>query len=806
MRRDAAKPSRVADAVAGLGAVLALAACGGAGGAPPSPPPARPAMAAGEVRVFEARPRVAVVGREGDPLGAAAAAVSTLGIGDGEVAALLAALVDVRLAQAGVEARLELSSEGYRVKVPVRAPASSGTAADALRRAMLEPVREAEVAPVAERAARAARRPVSGTLAVARCRGEVALAAPPAAPTAQSLEAARQRAHGHARVALGFAGAPDAGEVFAQAVAKGPAWPAAAPESATPATAAAPTAVQPSREIPVGAVRAFLTLPTASPRATVLAAEALGRARGALEARLGALETPATLREVTAAAHPRGGCLTVSFDLAAKDAAAAFAHAAPAIAAAEELMLAEERDAASQGGSALAVARRARSAEDAAERAAWWALVADGPEGPRAASVTLLVGAARDDGAMPSGDVDQALARARAALAKPVVDVRSRVERGQGELWVLFGSGCGTAPEVEGDAGYSAVAAWAAARHAPASHDDVTVEPFVAPDLVGLLVHGPARTGEAPTAHARRVAAVAGRLLTTGALDGHDLRVAHAELFRAAQRDDARAFAALAQGLAPGRPALLAPLGTAEALAGASDASLLARSRAILEGPLRAVVLANAEPAQADAAGRELDRWIPRRLDEVRACAAPQLGAPRGGTLASPRTAPGPAEAWIGAAVPRSREGRAAAVVLAAMLDGDGVLAAPLSGVVRERSARVVGGREASAIVVRLVAPEATLDAAVEKTRAALGQLRAGAFEEQAAEQAWQRLARAREARRADPAARLVELLADDAAGRDAPRPSLDQLKEQAKEIFRDDALVLVGERRKGAADAPAKR
>lgn len=791
MDRGRAK-TRAAVAAFGFG----LAACGSPApsprAAPPSPAAARSAP---EVRVFDDRPAVAVVARDGDPYPAAAIAVSTVGLGDADAAAALAALVDGRLGRASADARVEIGAGGYRVRLALRSREAVGAAADAIRTSLLEPVREAEVQAVAHKLTLAARRPFGATPAVARCRGEAAFVAPIAPPTAASLEALRRAAHGTGRVAVSFVGPSASGEAFATAFARAAAWPAGA-SAATPAPPAAPAVtVVASREVPVGTARAILTLPVASPLSAALAADALARPGSALGARLGALETAAAVREITGAAHPRGGCLTVSVDVAAKDAEAAAARVAPAAAATEELMLVEAAEAAARPDvSPWALARRAREPEESADRAAWWALAGEGPSSPTAA-LTVLVGAAREEPTAATASFEQALTRARAAWQKPVVDARTRVEAGQGELWLLFGSPCGSTAEVESDAGYGAVAAVAAARHAPASHDDVTVEPYVSAEAIGLVAHGPARAGEAPAAHARRVASVAGRLFTTGALDPGALRSAHADAFRAAARDDARVHAALAEALAPGRPSLLAPFGVATSLGGASDAALVARARAVLEGPLRVAVLANGDGAQGEAARRELDRWIPRRLDEVRACASPDVAAPKPGTYAVDRASGAAAEVWIAAPLAKGREARSAAALLAAHLDGD-ALGAPLSGLVREHGARVVGGAAGgpSAIVVRLVAPNATLDAAVEKARAALAQIRAAGLDDQASARAWQRLERGQSAKAADPTSRLGDLFTGGAA---PSKPSADQVRELAKDALRDEALIVVAHRPK---------
>src|SRR5690606_14392132 len=100
--------------------------------------------------------------------------------------------------------------------------------------------------------------------------------------------------------------------------------------------------------------------------------------------------------------------------------------------------------------------------------------------------------------------------RATAAWKKPVIEGRVRVERGQGEVWVLVASPCGTDAETDADAGLTALFVAAAAENAKSS-PDARVEPWMTADGAGLLVHGPWIPGETPEAHARRLADVAAR-------------------------------------------------------------------------------------------------------------------------------------------------------------------------------------------------------------------------------------------------------------------------------------------------------
>jgi len=85
--------------------------------------------------------------------------------------------------------------------------------------------------------------------------------------------------------------------------------------------------------------------------------------------------------------------------------------------------------------------------------------------------------------------------RANFAWHSPVVESRTRIERGQGEAWLLLASTCGVLSETTNDAGVGAAVVAAAAAQAAEGAGDARVEPFIATDGVGVLIHGPARRG-----------------------------------------------------------------------------------------------------------------------------------------------------------------------------------------------------------------------------------------------------------------------------------------------------------------------
>lgn len=783
--------------------------------APPTPrvPVAAPAAANDSVRLLRGLPPIAVVTREGDPRGGVAATVATGGIAEergAEVAVALAAVVEGRL-EGRLDAQVLPGWSGYRVRALVASEAEAARAAEAIRAAMLGPIAEADAARAKKKLAALAARPMRDAAlgGAVRCRGEAFGAAGRGgteAPSVAELEAWRRAAHGVARVAFATVGAARAGDEVARALGQAGAWPdvTAPPGEPLPGAAAPPELYDATGDVPAGGVRATIAVFVPRAATAIAIAAGVGDPRGPLASRLGALDAPARVRDVVATAHARGGCLAVTIDLAPRDLGAdAASRIATAVALARQELVVELDGASADAGAARVAARGAADPREAAERAAWWTIAKDRDDaaGMRIA-VAIGLGGGREappplppsaDGASPLHTaVRSALDRATVAWHEPVVEARTRIERGQGEVWVLVGSPCGALAEAEADAGLAAGAALATARDAPG----VAVEPYVTAEAVGLVAHGAALPGETPASHARRVADAAARAFAADPIELGRASAARAQLLRAAEQDDGRAMTALALAVAPQRPSWIFPFGTAEALGRSSDAAVALRASALRSGPLRVAALANVDAAQADAAVRATDRWVARRPGELRAC--PQVtvaAAPRPGTYPV-ETAGGTTEALLALPLPAGdAAATAAAGVLAFALDGpQGLLASALgaAGLARAWSARVVGGRAAAALVVRVSTAAGALDAAVAQTRALLDRLRQGALTDADVARAVATRAAAELAASLEPRARLTALFRGDAP---SPVPGLEAVRAFAAGALKDDALVIVATR-----------
>jgi hypothetical protein len=830
---------------------IAASGCGGAKIAGGSAVPRT------SVAVGAGRPSLTVVEREGDARGAVAIAVTTEGIAPergAAVAVALASLVEERLASRGfAEASAVAGWDGWRLRALVSSPAAAAKFVEMARDAMLEPVgpQDPALAAVAKRLEALAHRPLPDrALAdVARCTGEAYGIGDEATPNAAEIEAWRRSAHGLQRIAVATAGDASLADAVAASLAHSRAWPSGAPVVATswPTSDAPPLVYDASGEIAPGAARIVVTVRTTAPERAVAAAPALGDPRGPLASRLAALDAPGRVRSVVATAHAGGGCVAATVDLSARDIARDVAgRIATAAALARQELTVEIADVAAPPDLRRVLAMRAPDPREAAETAAWWEVsTARAGHDELRSGLAVGVAATRDPSepvtggaqARPAGRGVSAVAdairaeidRATAAWRETVLEARTRVERGQGETWVLLASPCGTLPEASHDAGTGAAVATAAVLRAADETGDARLEPFVVADGVGVLAHGPARAGESPQAHARRLADLAGRAFAADALDAGRVSRARATLLARASQLDARALAALGGALAPGHPSWVDPWGTSSGLGSASDDTIAMRASAIRAGPLRVAVLANVDEAQADAAVRAVDRWVARRPGEERSC--PQLPTPgiiRPGTYAVELPAKAQSEALLAIPLPPGDDAaKTAANWVAAALDGPGgLLAGAIGGTGRvdptgASSTRawstVLGSPRAPSLVVRLVAPDALLDASVAQTRAVLDRLHQGALREADRARADVALAAASVDASLDPRTRVIDLWRGDAAsGADrgatpAPRtvgpsaPSLAALRAFASAQLRDDALVIVAARPpRGDADAPS--
>src|SRR5262249_61529353 len=99
-----------------------------------------------------------------------------------------------------------------------------------------------------------------------------------------------------------------------------------------------------------------------------------------------------------------------------------------------------------------------------------------------------------------------ALGRAKLAWTRPEIELRTRVEVGQGELWLALATPCSAAHEGALDAGVANVAVRALVL-GTAKIDRGDLEPWAASSGIGLVVHAAALPQETPKELAPRLRA-----------------------------------------------------------------------------------------------------------------------------------------------------------------------------------------------------------------------------------------------------------------------------------------------------------
>jgi hypothetical protein len=813
-------------------ALVALASGCAFGARKPDAPATAPPLFADvlpDVRQAKDRPPVVLVTRDGDPMGAISAAVVVAAI-DAEPAVALAGVIESRLAARSLEAIVTPSWDGVRATVLFDGEGGAKAATDALREALSLPIEERDLAPAKKKLAALALRPLHDAKLArwAKCVGSPYAAPERAGKTHDDLALAkleewRAASHGLGRTAFAIAGSAAMGEEVAAAIAKGPPWKKAAellPSAPVSSSVAVEVFAAPGETVPV----AHATLDVGSSSAAVATAEALGDPRGPLATRLSGLELPFRLKEVTGIAHARGGCVGLVLEAAsgapANDVAARVADAIALVHVEAEVVLAEPSGSLRDGRT---LARRSGDARDAAERAAWWALAkpevpsATSERAPRSSSGSVVLAMPGKRNASPKEKetvepsretVSAALERASSAWSKPVAEGRVRVEPGQGEVWVLVASPCGTDAETDADSGLTSLVVAAAAEGARSS-PDARVEPWMTADGAGLLVHGAPLRGETPAAQARRLADVAARSFAAEPITPTALSRARGALLHANAAGGGPSFALLATALSPSHPSWVVPSGKDEVLARSSDAAVIARAQALRAGPLRVAILANVDAAQGEAAQRAVDRWIDRRGSDTRTC---KIGAaaspPKPGTFSAETRGGAAPEAYLAFPFPAGDEiARASAMIVAAALEGDaassrtsGLLDKALGGdaqLARLWSARVLGWPRAPALVVRIVSTQAQLDDAVMQTRALLDRLRQGGGPQADLDRARANAARASIVTALDPRARIVATWRGEPVPPTAPRvqASHEAVRAFAQKHHVEDSMIVVAAR-----------
>jgi len=772
-------------ALATLPLLLACAPAGSGRSAQTPRPVTFDEMTLGQISVQRPadRPAFTSVVREGDPAGAVAVAVVTEA--GAQPTTALAAILESRLKRAGfagAEARPD--PDGFRLRSLVFSPEQAAAFIAATGAALRTPITQGPDLELASRRIEQLRLRPFDSAAMARishCTGELGIAPGekpfvPASPAGiAALEALRSASNTWSRTAFSAVGSTNLVQAASAALQSLGAWQRGAPPQ-DPWPASDSIDVHARAAQADAAPSLAIAIRVRDPYAAAAIADRAATGEGPLLTRI-SNASGWRLNRVTATVRPRGACL--SFRLArdrSDDAAAVESDAARVSALVVHEVDTELAEARADGSVAGLQVLRATDPRDAAALAAWWSMSHRLDSGTERSSIDLGIPPPRMAATDPSSALDQRIAESQSKLAasyarateawkRPVVDARTRIEAGQGELWALMASPCGVLADTERDAGITALAAIAAAW-ARQESDGVTLEPWITTDGVGIIAHAPPKPAEGTHALARRVADAAARAIINRRMPDRAITAARGTILGMVERPNGPfgpALGALSTALAPSHPAWLAPYGTQESIARAGSEIAAQRWSALADGPIRLAVLANVDQAQADTAVRAADRWMLRRVDTGRFCPPlPPASDPpvtaRDVSLRLPGASP---TALIGIPV-RQPDADSSAMLdlLAEGLDGpDGWLARSVASLPGTSvSVRVIGGSRLAALVIDLSGPEDRLDDTIRQVRATLQRLAQGAAAPPNLARAQQRLAERELHTRLDPRLRLADL------------------------------------------------
>ena len=751
---------------------------------PPSTSAAAEARARIELHRVDRRPKLLLVERSGDPRAALALAIAhDLGA---EASAGLSALLATRLARfSGVELRTH--GLGLELAVLVRDGDQAADFVAAVDRALRSPLAAGDpvlaALPARLQALKARSLLGAADVAVASCSGELgtAVGGEGGPIGVAELDGWRRSVATVGSVGFGVVGPEAVLEATLQALRRTDDWPAGdAPEDSWPER----DVLGVSRTVD-GPRRLSLALRVQDGAKAVFAARSLAPSQGSLGQRLAALDPTWTLERVVATTRPRGGCLRVDLvapsgdpgpelDTAARVAGLTFDEARRALAASPEpdwilddsvLRPSDPREAASIG--------------------AWRTLVSLHQPGPERQFVNYVAKSADDAGDVELGRAFESVTR---SWQRSNVELVQRLEAGQGELWALLATPCGTGAE-SSDAGLSALVVRTLADKRSQTND-VALEPWITPDGIGLLAHAP-RLGpaETATAHAERIGAALGRALVATRPSGTDIAQARQSLLGelAGPRPG---WSQLLQALAPDHAAWLDARGTWQSVSALVSQNVDVRRRSLGLGPLRLSVLANSDPAQAASVAGSLDRWLRAVRGEPRACANGARPTPRLGEQRVESDSESTVSAYVGASLPAATEGRAAEWT-AYLLNRPGgwleqALGAP--GLVAASEALVLGGTRAQALVIAVSTLPDRTDSAVAQVRGLLQRLAQGAVTEQELKLARRHFEEQELAAALDPRRRVVDLWRGEK--RAAP-PDLGALRRFLRALRADNHVVV---------------
>ncbi|APS00198.1 insulinase family protein [Pajaroellobacter abortibovis] len=764
-----------------------------------------------EVQTFSKIPPLVTIEREGDPQAAIGLAVVTLGIDsqrDTEVAIALSSLLETRLQRNGMTNITVIPMvDGYRIHRFIQNAEEGEKIISLLHQALLSPIAQGseQLTALHQQMEWLQKQPslLPSLSAMARCEGKPYLLHPNQdassrnsssflKPNPSTIESWRTHAHTVGRIAFGITGTASTIQRVSKALISTGAWPEAQQLSIfTQSPPPMPTQPVLSYSIdPSVQNQARVTLASwiYSGSKAVAIANHIVHQQNSFIARLNANCPLFSIQQVTATAHPEGGCLVVTmnsplFPPSTKEEEVPFNSALNTLSAwtaiAEQELQITLNTEFTDLFSIPNIVLTTSDPREASSLGAWWALASQTnqryPTASPSIGISLEIPSTAEikSSQNPSEKNQNFLknwARNTIALATPQIAFKTKVEQGQGEIWILLASPCGTLHESDETAGLTAMATQFVAEYASTRFrsKEVTIEEWISTEGVGWIAHTPRQPLESSHQHAQRIADALGQSLFAIPLDS--LTMAQTRIAILARRDKdfkKEIGIPLAKSLAPGRLAWLFPFGSPSVQERISDAALRASISSLQQGPLRASILVNQEDGQAQEIARLLDRWANHDLDTQRHChATPPAVAPRPGSYAIRLPSGSSAEAWIAFPLSPNHPGQQEIAQLIAILlnQEEGIFSQTLrkSRIIHQWGARVIGSSLSSALAIRMETSPGQLESAVDQARAILQRLRQGDITQEELSQAIHRYQESNLEKLVHPSERLIALWRND--------------------------------------------
>lgn len=565
-------------------------------------------------------PTIQVLRRKGDPEDALGIAIFTSGGSQGSVA--LSALFQARLRTLNVDFSIEVTGLATLAVISFPRDGAVNEILTEIHEALHRPVGDEELAALdlPARLARLKQLSDSAPSEVGQCEGRLGAEGAGAllpAPTkwAAWLEEIRTQSVVASRVGLSAIGS---GRLLTdvRGLHRLP-WRSGPPvdDSWAPGMRTAVMASTGAREIQVA-------LRVADGERALAAGRALRQSDHPLRQRLRGYSARFSLSDVRVTLRPAGACLVVALEVEG-DAPKVDQIAATALLVDEE-MEAATRQSLSPEERGLTLVEPQTATETAALAA--WSAVRSPVAG--AAPAQLIEYRDRGPGTPSSAGLRQRLLAIHREWQGHELPILQRDELGQGQLYVMLASGCGTGVESAEESGLRALTIASLAEQFSGERGVVLI-PFVSPDGVGLVARAARLRGETPTEHGERVGRVLAGALSGSAIDGRLVAQARARQLARVGSDPGLALVHSVFG--GEHVSALEPYGNDNTLSSFSTADVERTREDLVLEPLRLAVLTNSGPEQGSAVQSAVERWLASQREHISPCREAKLSpAPPG--------------------------------------------------------------------------------------------------------------------------------------------------------------------------------